>query len=822
MGQNSTLDPVLVEVRDRMKREGLTEIAAARAMGVTPASLHGHLLGEYVRSDSLARYRRWLACPPGAALAAPDMRPSLVQLETADAAPHSAGPVQTQPTALKIPGGWKPPAQRHRVIDLFSGCGGLALGFGLFSGGRVFRTVLGLDIEEAMVRAFNDNLGPGGDGPPVGRRIDLSDFLNEAEVLAFYLDHIAALERDKGLSEELGNLPFGSLSSFKAAVAELDRAFLADLQELRATEEYREAASSLESTALGQTSVIGFHNALGLPMPGARATLPPILWSDASPGVTEAGIGNIASSEVRHHRAVLSAKWDSEIAQLVEKSKRTGRGQLASSAKKIRSFLAFARAVPMARVTNRWLAWKSRRDALRAQVFENDAALRALRGMYTGERRAQVILGGPPCQGFSRIGRGKIRSLRENGVHAQVDAEAGDERNLLLLKYTLFVAALRPAVFLFENVRHFQAEVKTPEGTFKASEVLAEAIREMSENGAEYAVAMKTVDCSVHLIPQTRERFVMAGVRSDVATAAPLPDVAQWLISLPVRARLPLKVALEMLPAPHVTGGAGNGSDLARTVAVPHGPNGEGEEDAATLYHAWVRRPRNAEGGEHQVIQVDAHVVRAGREDDRGLYWLMGPGTRWMDYRCDKSSTVAALRRLVSVAADAASALRSARQRPTDPALRELANLEPPVLEALKAAVDGSLSLRLLMECIPAMPGELGHHLLKETYLAKQEGNHGDWLARMDAEKPSKTIVSHMGKDTYAYIHPSSPRPLSVREAARVQTFPDWFKLGGLSLVDAFRVVGNAVPPLLSHQFADRISQLLCTADRKSAQRKAV
>ncbi|MDF5796978.1 DNA cytosine methyltransferase [Pseudomonas aeruginosa] len=93
--------------------------------------------------------------------------------------------------------------------------------------------------------------------------------------------------------------------------------------------------------------------------------------------------------------------------------------------------------------------------------------------------------------------------------------------------------------------------------------------------------------------------------------------------------------------------------------------------------------------------------------------------------------------------------------------------------------------------------------------MRKREGSHGDWLSRMDPAQPSKTIVSHMAKDTYAFVHPFRPRTLSVREAARVQSFPDDYRFGSVGLVDGFRVVGNAVPPLLSLQFAERVAQVL-------------
>jgi site-specific DNA-cytosine methylase len=79
----------------------------------------------------------------------------------------------------------------------------------------------------------------------------------------------------------------------------------------------------------------------------------------------------------------------------------------------------------------------------------------------------------------------------------------------------------------------------------------------------------------------------------------------------------------------------------------------------------------------------------------------------------------------------------------------------------------------------------------------------------MDATRPAKTMVSHMGKDTYGYVHPAAPRTISVREAARVQTFPDWFAFGEAALTDAFKMVGNAVPPLLSHGIAARVATVL-------------
>src|ERR1700720_1699791 len=68
----------------------------------------------------------------------------------------------------------------------------------------------------------------------------------------------------------------------------------------------------------------------------------------------------------------------------------------------------------------------------------------------------------------------------------------------------------------------------------------------------------------------------------------------------------------------------------------------------------------------------------------------------------------------------------------------------------------------------------------------------------------SRSITAHIAKDGYWYIHPEEDRTLTVREAARIQTFPDEFRSSG-SRSDAFRLIGNAVPPLLGEVVAKAV-----------------
>ncbi len=72
-----------------------------------------------------------------------------------------------------------------------------------------------------------------------------------------------------------------------------------------------------------------------------------------------------------------------------------------------------------------------------------------------------------------------------------------------------------------------------------------------------------------------------------------------------------------------------------------------------------------------------------------------------------------------------------------------------------------------------------------------------DKYARLRPDQPGKTIVSHLAKDGNSYVHPWQVRSITVREAARVQSFPDDFVFCG-SPSDQWIQVGNAVPPALA------------------------
>jgi DNA (cytosine-5)-methyltransferase 1 len=79
-----------------------------------------------------------------------------------------------------------------------------------------------------------------------------------------------------------------------------------------------------------------------------------------------------------------------------------------------------------------------------------------------------------------------------------------------------------------------------------------------------------------------------------------------------------------------------------------------------------------------------------------------------------------------------------------------------------------------------------------------------DRLKRLVDDNPSWTVLAHIGMDGYMYIHPTEDRTLSVREAARIQSFPDDFVFIG-NQQDTYVQVGNAVPPLMAKRIGESI-----------------
>jgi DNA (cytosine-5)-methyltransferase 1 len=109
-------------------------------------------------------------------------------------------------------------------------------------------------------------------------------------------------------------------------------------------------------------------------------------------------------------------------------------------------------------------------------------------------------------------------------------------------------------------------------------------------------------------------------------------------------------------------------------------------------------------------------------------------------------------------------------------------------------------------------------HKTKYTDLAPEFQRYrkdifNDKYKKLDENDLSRTITAHIAKDGYWYIHPRQTRTLTVREAARIQTFPDSFRFAGPPSA-AFKQIGNAVPPVISQVVGEAIQASLTAGEK--------
>lgn len=118
-------------------------------------------------------------------------------------------------------------------------------------------------------------------------------------------------------------------------------------------------------------------------------------------------------------------------------------------------------------------------------------------------------------------------------------------------------------------------------------------------------------------------------------------------------------------------------------------------------------------------------------------------------------------------------------------------------------------SWRDLIAAAPEYLTPAMHRLIEANKL----GNHPDVYGRMWWDRPAPTVkreCGHVGNGRYA--HPEQTRLCTLRELALLNGFPDSYRFGGNSLVNRYRHVGDAVPPLISHQIAHAVSWSLTGA----------
>lgn len=319
-------------------------------------------------------------------------------------------------------------------------------------------------------------------------------------------------------------------------------------------------------------------------------------------------------------------------------------------------------------------------------------------GLLCG-RQVDLIIGGPPCQAYSLVGRARSASKME-----------GDPRNYLFIEYAKYLEIYKPKMFVFENVMGLKSA--------KGGEYLCQMESLFNKKG--YQIKLYTLEARNFGVLQNRKRIIILGWLKNKSFKPPNLEL--------IKAKKEYRVDDLLKDLPAITAGGGN-SRFLNYIAAP------------TEY-----LKTNSLRNDTDILTQ--HIARPQHERDKEIYKITVQ--KWEN---DK----------------------------------ERLNYND-------------------------LPEYLKTHQNRSVFVDRFKVVAGDLPY-------SQTVVAHISKDGHYYIHPdiNQNRSLSVREAARLQSFPDNYFFEGekedASRTAAFKQIGNAVPPIMANKIADVIKKLLSSND---------
>jgi DNA (cytosine-5)-methyltransferase 1 len=392
-------------------------------------------------------------------------------------------------------------------------------------------------------------------------------------------------------------------------------------------------------------------------------------------------------------------------------------------------------------------------------------------GLGPASAAFDVIVGGPPCQAFARVGRSKLREIAEHP-----EAFRHDRRARLYIEYLTFVEACAPLAVVIENV---------PDMLNHGGHNLAAEIGEILA-GKGYVVRYTLLNAAFYGVPQMRERMILVAIREEIADDVEFPAPTHW-VDLPSGYQGTRAVALKLAAG-------GDLSEKARGSAYKAAPEADASLPAAIT-------TEQAIGDLPEILARELLAAGQLRRGTRRLETALpyGGHNRQNEY-------VKAMRSWPGFEGLAHVRDHVIRYLPRD--YRIFAGLQPG--DQYPEAHQYALSLfeaeleRLELEGLRPADGSEEWDTLKAAFVPPYDvGKFPNKWRKMEAGTPARTLLAHLGKDGYSHIHYDSrqARPISVREAARLQSFPDGFRFAG-TMNPAFRQIGNAVPPLLARAVA--------------------
>ena len=387
-----------------------------------------------------------------------------------------------------------------------------------------------------------------------------------------------------------------------------------------------------------------------------------------------------------------------------------------------------------------------------------------------------VLVGGPPCQAFARVGRSKLREIDEHP-----HAFKHDPRAKLYLEYLRYVAAFQPLAILMENV---------PDVLNHGGQNIAEEISEVLGTKG-YVVRYSLLNAAFYGVPQMRERMFLIGYHRDLDGEVTFPEPTHW-IDLPSGYESSRSVALKLMS------GEGLLKDAFDYVTPP---------EAKPSLRAAV----TAEQAMGDLPPIDARSQVQSGELRRGARRFDQPVP--YDRRRKVSEYASLMRSWPGFEAREALLDHVIRYLPRDYELFARLDAGDQYPEAWRHAND------MLNERIASLrrqgtvirQGSAAYKRLREAIVPPYDpGKFPNKWRKMWSDQPARTLMAHLGKDGYSHIHydSSQARTISVREAARLQSFPDGFTFCG-TMNPAFRQIGNSVPPLMAKAIAAQMMKAI-------------
>ncbi len=398
-----------------------------------------------------------------------------------------------------------------------------------------------------------------------------------------------------------------------------------------------------------------------------------------------------------------------------------------------------------------------------------------------------ILVGGPPCQAYSVVGRARNQAIK--GYSFEDDA-----RRDLYKHYLRVIAQYWPAVFVMENVKGLLSSKL--QGDLLIRKILSDlhnpaAALRIETNGDPhfykiYSVVTETtasadlfdhrfhteyvVRCEDYGIPQERHRVILLGVRDDIRKP-PIP--------LETQEQMPIKRVITGLP--RLRSGLSRSRQNGKYIKLEDSKqlwlttlrNGIGTEPQR---NSWIRETTQVAGEAvvNHMVSVVANL-KAPTSDRGGIFVECDPNLDRKDPLFDWFID----EKLAGVCNH-----------------ETRAHLDKDLLRYLYAA--SFAHVQGVSPKLPEFPPDL-----QPQHKNRESGIFVDRFRVQRWDHPSTTVTSHISKDGHYYIHPDPTqcRSLTVREAARLQTFPDnYFFVGGRTA--QYTQVGNAVPPLLARQIA--------------------